>query len=180
MNPHFLFNSLNTLSSLIQENAEEAEDFLDHMSKVYRYLLRNRDEQLVTLKTEIDFITSYYYLLKKRHCEGLQLSVHLSEDLYQEMIPPLTLQMIVENSINQNSISRNTPLHISITSDGGSLLITNTIQRKLTNGEEGKDVLNNISNKYYILSQQHIEINEKSEERSIRLPLFLNQHVITS
>ena len=79
MNPHFLFNGLNTLSSLINEDAEKAEEFLDHMSKVYRYLLRNNEEQLVTVATELNFIQSYYFLLKARHKEGLQLHIEVTE-----------------------------------------------------------------------------------------------------
>ena len=80
MNPHFLFNGLNTLSSLIQEDAEKAEEFLDHMSKVYRYLLRNNEEQLVDLQTEISFIRSYYFLLKERYAGGLHLTISVDRE----------------------------------------------------------------------------------------------------
>src|SRR4029079_9617844 len=80
MNPHFLFNSLNSLSSLIHEDADTAEEFLNHMSKVYRYLLRNNEEKLVTIETELHFIQSYYFLLRSRHEEGLQLDIDVSSD----------------------------------------------------------------------------------------------------
>src|SRR6476620_8963782 len=116
MNPHFLFNGLNTLSSLIHEDADTAEEFLDHMSKVYRYLLRNNDEQLVSLSTELNFIESYAFLLKARHGEGLDIDIQVPSVDRGQMIPPLTLQMLVENVLNQNSISKSRPLHITISS----------------------------------------------------------------
>lgn len=96
MNPHFLFNSLNSLSSLIHENADRAEEFLDHMSKVYRYLLRNNEEKLVSIETELNFIRSYYFLLKARHEEALDLRIQVSPEFKQLWIPPLTLQMILK------------------------------------------------------------------------------------
>src|SRR5436190_2132291 len=113
MNPHFLFNSLNTLSCLIQEDEEKAEDFLDHMSKVYRYLLRN-EEQLVSLETEVDMVRSYYFLLKKRHSDALTLEIAIPKSYLNSEIPPLTLQMIVENAVNQNSLTKNEPLIIKV------------------------------------------------------------------
>src|SRR6476661_2112420 len=121
MNPHFLFNGLNTLSSLIHEDADKAEDFLDHMSKVYRYLLRNNEEQLVSLQTELSFIRSYYYLLKSRHAEGLDLEIDLCASCRCQLMPPLTLQMILENTLNLNSVSRTRPLHIKMMTDDGWL-----------------------------------------------------------
>jgi two-component system, LytTR family, sensor kinase len=112
MNPHFLFNSLNTLSSLIQENEEKAEEFLDHMSKVYRYLLRNTDEKLVPLQTELQFFYSYTYLLKERHGEGLNVDVDISTQENELLIPPFTLQNILDDVVNKNTISKNSPLSV--------------------------------------------------------------------
>ena len=171
MNPHFLFNSLNTLSSLINEDADKAEDFLDHMSKVYRYLLRNNEVQLVTLDTELTFINSYYYLLKARHAEGLQLTVDVPEFLRDSQIPPLTLQMIVENALSLNSVSRARPLHIHIGSSEGWLEIRNNIQPKMNNPETSQ-VLENIMNKYRLLCQKEIQLLETDHERLIMLPLI--------
>jgi two-component system, LytTR family, sensor kinase len=123
MNPHFLFNSLNTLSSLIHENEEEAEEFLDHMSKVYRYLLRNNDEQLVTLETELNFIRSYYFLLKARHGEGLQLQLDIPKETQDHPIPPMTLQFILEHALNQNTIGKEKPLQIHMYVDKDEKLV---------------------------------------------------------
>ncbi len=97
MNPHFLFNSLNSLSSLISENTEDAEKFLDEMSKVYRYLLRS-DDRLVTLGTELQFLHSYYYLLKVRYGDGINIHLQVKEEQLSLLMAPLTLQLLVENT----------------------------------------------------------------------------------
>jgi two-component system LytT family sensor kinase len=180
MNPHFLFNSLNTLSCLINEDQDKAEDFLDHMSKVYRYLLRNNEEQLVTVDTELNFIRSYYYLLKARHAEGLELTINVPEAYRNHMIPPLTLQMIIENSLNQNSLSRTRPLQISVASEDEWLQIKNNLQPRMNNNnlEECCEVMENIGNKFRLLCQQEIIIEEKDLERTIQLPLIPNTETV--
>jgi sensor histidine kinase YesM len=177
MNPHFLFNSLNTLSSLIHEDPEKAEDFLDHMSKVYRYLLRNNEEQLVNLETELNFIKSYAYLLKARHGDGLYIDVMISETSRDQMIPPLTLQMLVENVLGQNSISKNRPLHISIKLVHKWIEVRNKLQPKMSNTEEGWEVIDNIANKYRLLCGCDIIIREIDKERIIQLPLIIKEPV---
>src|SRR5258705_2467164 len=95
VNPHFLFNSLNSLSGLIQEDTERAEKFLDEMSKVYRYMLRNDEDPLVNLSTEIHFITSYFSLLKARYCDAVELDISVTDADKEKMLPPLSLQVIV-------------------------------------------------------------------------------------
>jgi two-component system LytT family sensor kinase len=177
MNPHFLFNSLNTLSSLINEDEQKAEDFLDHMSKVYRYLLRNNEEQLVNLGTELGFIRSYYFLLRARHADGLQLDINVPEDLHDRMIPPLTLQMIVESIMNKNLISRTQPLHISIQSVHDWLEIKNNVQRKMNAGENCCEIIENISNKYRLLCQQEVVIRLDEFHQTIQLPLITQKEL---
>jgi sensor histidine kinase YesM len=112
INPHFLFNSLNSLSSLIDESSEDAEKFLDEMTKVYRYMLRN-EELLVPLEKEMQFIRSYYALLKARYGNGIQLEIDINEACWQALLPPLSLQVIIENAFTQNIVAKNTPLKIS-------------------------------------------------------------------
>jgi two-component system LytT family sensor kinase len=172
MNPHFLFNSLNTLSSLINEDADKAEEFLDHMSKVYRYLLRNNEEKLVTLETEVDFIKSYYFLLKARHEDGLRLHINLSPGKEEQWIPPLTLQMIFENAMNQNAISRSRPLSIWISDTENGLQIVHSVQPKINNITGTAEIEENINNKYRLLCGCEIRINETETERSILLPVI--------
>ncbi len=172
MNPHFLFNGLNTLSCLIQDDAEKAEAFLDHMSKVYRYLLRNNEEQLVELQTEIGFIKSYYFLLKERYAEGLQLSFNIEKQHWKDRVPPLTLQMILENILAVNTISKHTPLHIDIQTRDEELIVKNNIEPKLNCIDCCEEGLENIANKFRLLCQKEVVIEETPHQRIIRLPLI--------
>jgi len=172
MNPHFLFNSLNTLSSLINEDADKAEDFLDHMSKVYRYLLRNNEEQLVLIDTELAFIRSYFYLLRARYADGLEIKVDVSHDVRQMMIPPLTLQMIIEHTLALNSISRSSPLNISIYVGIDKLVVEHNLQPKMNPTDNCCEVLENISNKYKLICQKDIMIEKRDRRRYVFLPLI--------
>jgi LytS/YehU family sensor histidine kinase len=181
VNPHFLFNGLNSLSSLISEDPDKAERFLDEMSKVYRYLLRNDDEQLVELDTELRFITSYYYLLSVRYGEGIQLTMNVADEQRELMIPPLTLQILFENAFSLNSISKDQPLKISIASQpGGWLEIKNNIQAKLGGDTDtNKEGLDNIINKFRLLCQQTVTIEDSATNRVIRLPLIKKEEMST-
>lgn len=172
--PHFLFNSLNTLSSLISEDEEAAEKFLNEMSKVYRYMLRNDEDQLVTLQTELDFIGSYIYLLKARYSHALELSISVGEEERQKHLPPLTLQVIIENAISQNAFSKTAPLRISLESENETdLVIRNNIQPKIiTEPVDYESGLDNLVNKYRLLNHTTITIEERESERIITLPLI--------
>jgi two-component system, LytTR family, sensor kinase len=181
VNPHFLFNGLNSLSSLISEDPDKAERFLDEMSKVYRYLLRNDDEQLVELETELRFINSYYYLLNVRYGEGIVLTMDIADEQRELMIPPLTLQILFENAFNLNSISKEQPLRISIRSmKEGWLEIKNNIQAKLGGDEQAHmEGLDNIINKFRLLCQQTVTIEDSATHRAIRLPLIKKEEMST-
>lgn len=181
VNPHFLFNGLNSLSSLISEDPGKAEQFLDEMSKVYRYLLRNDEEQLVELETELRFINSYYYLLSVRYGEGIQVTIDIADEQRELMIPPLTLQMLFENAFNLNTISKDHPLRISIRSmSDGWLEVKNNIQAKLTSDvQANKEGLDNIINKFRLLCQQNVTIEENATHRTIRLPLIKKEEMST-
>lgn len=172
--PHFLFNSLNTLSSLISEDEEAAEKFLNEMSKVYRYMLRNDDDQLVTLQTEIDFISSYIYLLKARYSHALEMEISIGEEERQRHLPPLTLQVIIENAISQNAFSRTAPLRIYLESENETdLVIRNNVQPKIiTEPVDYESGLDNLVNKYRLLNHASLTIEEGASERIIRLPLI--------
>ncbi len=181
VNPHFLFNGLNSLSSLISEDPDKAERFLDEMSKVYRYLLRNDDEQLVELETELRFISSYYYLLDVRYGEGIILTTDIADEQRELMIPPLTLQILFENAFNLNSISKEKPLRVSIRSlEDGWLEIKNNIQAKLGSDDQAHmEGLDNIINKFRLLCQQTVTIDDSATHRTIRLPLIKKEEMST-
>lgn len=172
--PHFLFNSLNTLSSLITEDEEGAEKFLNEMSKVYRYMLRNDDDQLVTLQTELTFLDSYIYLLKARYLHALELYVEVDEEDREKYLPPLTLQVIIENAISQNAFSKSAPLRIYIDVDtDGTLIVRNNLQPKIiTEAVDYESGLDNLVNKYRLLNHTEILIEERESERIIRMPLI--------
>lgn len=172
VNPHFLFNSLNSLSSLISEDPNKAEKFLDEMCKVYRYLLRNNEDDLAPLWVEMQFIQSYYHLLKTRYGDSLSLEVDIPDELVWYRIPSLTLQMLVENAVKHNIMQKDQPLNISITTTGGSrLIVSNNLQRKkrISSNKVG---LNNIVKKYKLLNQDDIIVQEDEKVFAVVLPLI--------
>jgi two-component system LytT family sensor kinase len=182
VNPHFLFNSLNSLSSLISEDEAEAEKFLNEMSKVYRYMLRNDEDQLVPLQTELAFIGSYVYLLKARYGEGLNVLIEIDDSQRDKLIAPLTLQMIIENAIQQNAINKSKPLEICISTDENeSLTVKNNIQPKIalqtTDHEAGID---NLINKYKLLNASDVIITENKNYRIIKLQLITKNEEVLS
>lgn len=178
VNPHFLFNSLNTLSSLIAENEEEAESFLNEMSKVYRYMLRGDDEQLVTVQTEIKFIESYIHLLERRFGQSLQVQINVKEEDKKKLIPPLSLQVLIENAFTQNSMSKTEPLVIRISSDGKEVVVCNNRKPKaIGNAIDFEAGLDNLVTKYRLLNSEEVIIKDEERQRSIFLPLIENKGV---
>jgi len=173
VNPHFLFNTLNSLSSLITEDPEEAERFLDEMSKVYRYLLQTNRHELVTLKTEIKFIHSFYHLLKIRYDEGIQLQINVPDEYQEYLLPPLTLQLLVENAVKHNITHPEQPLLIEIlVSESNRLLVRNTLQKKTTKVLSHKVGLSNIADKYELMQQGTIITKEEGAFFTVSVPLI--------
>lgn len=179
VNPHFLFNSLNSLSCLIQEDQEKGEKFLDEMTKVYRYMLQNDEEQFVTLETELKFIESYLYLLRERHGDGLHIIIDISESDRKNLVPPLALQTVVENIVSQNAITRDQPLDIVIyTEVDGAIAIANNVQpRAVLENPDAVKGLENLVRKYELLNQPPVIIAGNTTERIIRLPLVSKEEV---
>jgi two-component system, LytTR family, sensor kinase len=173
VNPHFLFNSLNSLSSLIADEPQKAEKFLDEMSKVYRYLLRNNEEGLATLDTEMQFIHSYFHMLKTRYGDGMEMEVKISEQYMNYLLPPLTLQMLVENAVKHNMILKDSPLQILImTTNSGKLIVSNNLQRKVRNVSSNRVGLGNIAKKYQLMKGEEISVQDDGKEFSVAIPLI--------
>jgi two-component system, LytTR family, sensor kinase len=173
VNPHFLFNSLNTLSSLISEDEKEAEEFLNEMSKVYRYMLRGDDEQLVPLKTELKFIQSYIHLLEKRFGQSLQVQLNIEDEDLEKLLPPLSLQVLIENAFNQNVMSKADPLLITICSNGKEVLVRNNRKPKMiSNDMDIESGLDNLVTKYRLLNGINVTIRDEEKHRNIFLPLI--------
>jgi len=182
VSPHFLFNSLNTLSSLISEDPGKAERFLDEMSKVYRYLLRNNEDPLVPLSTEIHFIESYFHLLRSRYGSSIDVAIEVPAADQDMKIPPFTLQTIVENTIRSNRMSKEQPLRIHLyVDDEQRLCFLNSNQPKIgIEDSEPENGLQNISNQYRLLAKQELEIRETTDTRIIRLPLINDNEIVAA
>jgi len=173
VNPHFLFNSLNSLSSLISDDPEKAEKFLDEMSKVYRYLLRTNEDGLTSLESEMQFINSYFHLLKTRYGDGLEMEIRINEKYNCYQVPPLTLQMLVENAVKHNMILKDSPLQILImTTNSGKLVVTNNLQRKDRMVSSNKVGLTNIVKKYRLMKKEEISVRDDGKEFAVIVPLI--------
>ena len=172
LNPHFLFNSLNTLSSLVYENQESAGLFIRELSDVYRYILENRDKDLITLSMEIEFVSSYITLMKLRFGDNLIVEVDLDHLQKNFSIAPLTLQLLIENAIKHNVVSRKKPLHINLFLEDDYMVVCNNIQPKVNKEYSSEMGLKNISNRYSYLSERKIEIIKTNEEFTVKIPLL--------
>ncbi len=178
INPHFLFNSLNTLSSLIDDSPRQAGDFVDELSSVYRYLLRSNEHDLTTLSVELSFIHSYFHLLRTRFGNNVNLSIDVSETHAEALLPPLTLQLLVENAVKHNVILPELPLTIRIrTTDQRQLIVENTLQSKKLRVESNGVGLSNIAVKYRLLNQTEPSIEEADGWFRVTLPLLLPQPI---
>lgn len=173
VNPHFLFNCFNTLSSLISEDKKMAEDFLDELSKVYRYLLRNNESGMSTVEQEVNFIQSYYQLLKTRHGESFQMHVKIDAGFMLYELPSLSLQLLVENAVKHNVVSKQEPIAITISStEDGYLVIENNLVKKISKPESTGIGLTNIREKYRLLRRYDIRISELDNRFVVVLPLI--------
>lgn len=174
INPHFLFNCFNTLSGLIQENEAKAEKFLDEMTKVHRYLLRSDDELLVPLEMEIKFAESYLYLAKERFGTAINTSIDIDNETLQKYLPPLSMQVILENIIYTNALHKEKPLSITIATDAQhALSVVNSIhEKKIVQNYNVDEGLDNLLVKYKMLNAKNISISEQNNKRTLLLPLF--------
>lgn len=172
LNPHFLFNSLNVLSNLVYESADKSAEFIQQLSKIYRYVLEVQQEELVGLDKEIGFAENYLQLQKIRFEGSLEyfIDVHQSKEYY---LPPLSLQLLLENAIKHNIASQEKPLKIMIEQTEGNLIVRNIFQPKMTTGESKTGIgLSNIKKRYALLSNQSPKIIETEKEFIVELPLL--------
>lgn len=178
VNPHFLFNCFNTLSSLIAEDPQRADSFLNELSKVYRYLLRSNESSLSTLENEMRFIESYFQLLKTRHGEAVQFQVEIDPRFNTYLLPSLSLQLLVENAVKHNVLSKNKPLMIDIfTTAANRLVVSNNLQRRTKKGPSNRIGLDNIRTKYELLRQRGFQVMEDSKSFTVVLPLIWSKGI---
>lgn len=172
LDPHFMFNNFSTLSSLISENQAGAQDFLDSLSEVHRYMLYNLDKNIISLKEELDFITSYIYLIKIRFAENLNINITGMENFLDKGIAPTTLQLLIENAVKHNIASRSQPLHIKIFPEDNYILVVNNIQRMPSPISSSQIGLKNIINRYKLLSAKTPEIIQTQFDFVVKVPLL--------
>ena len=172
VNPHFLFNSLNVLTSLIRLEPELAEKFTEHLAKVYRYVLENKDNELVTLCTEMSFLDAYIFLINIRFMDKVQVNIRVSEEKKNHRIIPLAMQLLIENAIKHNAMSKKSPLVIDIFIDENNLLnVVNNLQEREAHMTSTGVGLKNIQNRYRLLNNT-TPVFEKTETHFIaRIPL---------
>lgn len=173
MSPHFLFNSLNTLTTLIAEDQKTAIDFTQTLSEVYRYILQNKEKELVSLRSELEFSKSYVYLLQMRYPENLKVNFKVDEQYADLFIAPLTLQMLIENAIKHNAISKTDPLLIDIYVEKDDVIIVkNNLQPKKTLEKSTKTGLANIRKRYHYLGRREIDVIVSQKNYMVAVPLI--------
>ncbi|GEQ85905.1 histidine kinase [Patiriisocius marinistellae] len=172
LDPHFLFNSLNVLTSLIEENPRAATKFTTSLSKVYRYVLEQKNKDLVTITEELKFAQLYMSLLKMRFEDSIVFTIPSEISDPEAKVVPLALQLLLENAVKHNQVMPNKKLHITITENNGNLIIENNIQPKQTMKESSGVGLKNIKQRYQLLTTQPVRIVETKETFSISIPML--------
>ncbi len=173
MSPHFLFNSLNALTTLIAENQETAIEFTQKLSDVYRYILQTKDKELVRLSEELEFSKAYLFLLQMRYPENLETEFSIDEKYLDQYTAPLTIQMLIENGVKHNVISKTHPLKIEIyVENGRSIVVKNNLQIKKTIEKSTKTGLANIKKRYHYLGNREIDIITTAKNFMVAVPLI--------
>jgi two-component system, LytTR family, sensor kinase len=173
INPHFLFNNLNVLSGLVLTDPKEANRFTEAFSQVYRYILSAQDKELVAVNDELDFIQPYLFLLQKRFPGGLKVNMDVSADAKKQYMVPAALQMLIENAIKHNIASSSKPLSIEIYANGTSTLrVKNNLQPKITKEPSSSIGLQNINQRYGLLFDKEITVENDEKYFAVTLPLI--------
>ena len=178
IDPHFLFNSLNVLSSLIEENPESAQKFTTSLSKVYRYVLEQKDKELVSVAEELTFAKTYMNLLKMRFENSITFEIPEGFDNEEAKVVPLSLQLLLENCIKHNVASEAKPLHVKISINNNQLVVANNLQKKEVLSDRKGVGLQNIVNRYAILTKRNVLVEENEQEFKIFLPILTKQVTI--
>lgn len=173
INPHFLFNSLNVLSSLVEEDFDHADKYVNELSHVYDYVLESNKPQLIKLSKELEFINAYFFLLRTRFGDNLKIYLNIKDEFITRLIPPLTLQLLVENAVKHNVVSKSKPLHIRIETNGHETLsVSNNLQKKTKLVMSNNVGLKNIKARFSILARKTVIVNETAESFTVTIPLI--------
>jgi sensor histidine kinase YesM len=175
LDPHFLFNSLNVLTSLIEENPENAQKFTTSLSKVYRYVLEQKSKELVTVDEELEFAKTYMSLLKMRFEDSIIFEIPEHASNPESKVVPLSLQLLLENAVKHNMVTTSKPLHIKIYEDHDNLVVENNLQPKQIVKKSSGVGLENIKQRYHLLSNKNVHINQQSNSFSVAIPMLTKQ-----
>lgn len=172
LNPHFLFNSLNVLSSLINKDTKSAQLFINDFSQIYRYILETSDMQVIKLKDELDFCRSYFKLNQFRFANSINMQINLDNDLLNKLIPPLALQLTIENAIKHNIIDVDKPLNIKLYFDDAMIIIENNYQPRISDNNSKGMGIKNLTKRYEFLSDKKPEFSIVNDKFIAKLPII--------
>ena len=172
VNPHFLFNSLNTLTYIIPEDPDKAVHFVQKLSKVYRYILEIRDKKLISLEEELSFLHAYLFLVLERFGDNLRADIRVPDDALNLQLVPLSLQILFENVVKHNIISEERPLQVELWVENNRLIVRNNLQRKRQSMPSTKLGLQNIRNRYAFFSEEKVDVIETKDFFTVSLPLI--------
>ncbi len=175
LDPHFLFNSLNVLTSLIEENPKNAQRFTTSLSKVYRYVLEQKNKDLVTVDEELDFARTYMSLLKMRFEDSIIFEIPDRASNPESRVVPLSLQLLLENAVKHNMVTSSKPLHIKIYEQNGMLVVENNLQPKQIVKKSSGVGLENIKQRYNLLSNRKVSINQQAKSFAVAIPMLTKQ-----
>lgn len=175
LDPHFLFNSLNVLTSLIEENPDSAQKFTTSLSKVYRYVLEQKNKDLVTVDEELAFAKLYMSLLKMRFEDSIIFEIPERASNPNSKVVPLSLQLLLENAVKHNMVTTTKPLHIKIYEDGKFLVVMNNLQPKQIVKKSSGVGLENIKQRYNLLSDKKVIINQRAKDFAVAIPMLTKQ-----
>lgn len=171
VNPHFLFNSLNTLSEIVYDDVKKADNFIQRLSGIYRYILDNEDTDLISLEEELDFVEQYFSLQKERDNGKILLNIHI-DNTHRYKIIPVSLQLLVENALKHNAISLEKPLDIHIYNTGDYIVVSNTLQRKSVIENSTHTGLSNLKERVKLIMNKEIIVEEKNKHFKVKMPVI--------
>lgn len=171
IDPHFFFNTLTTLSSLVRTNSQETISFIDHMADTFRYMLENRAQKVVPISDELSFLRSYLFMMQKRFEAGLHIELEIRTEHLERNVPQFALQVVVENAIKHNVISLKHPLRIEIKSRIDSIIVSNNLQEKKSSQGYGIG-LDNLAQRYWLMGKKKIKVNKRESVFEVDLPLL--------
>ncbi len=170
LSPHFMFNSLNTLSAMVKEDS--AQRFVEQLASVYRYLLESREQNTVSLEKELQFVRSYWHILKERFDDAIDIEISISGDISKAKIPPLALQTLVENAVKHNVATQNRPLRVTICKEDDMIVVKNNLQQKSKPEHSTGVGLHNLTERYALLHGKKVEITCCNNFFTVKLPIL--------